>query len=209
MFKRGTPQLILALLSMSLVLILSVFAVSGQSEPELVLYDPDVHLAEFVEVKFVDGSGVRLRENELTDFGRGPINQALKQSDLLANGNWSRLSSVSEENLADLRINPNTRQLDATLPDLNLYYRLFLTDGMTPDQAIEALRPLDIVEAAYAVPKPGPESLPPDFVTLNDSNEDDIWGNMYQWYADAAPDGIDARYAWEGNSGTGNGIKVC
>ena len=36
-------------------------------------FDPAIHQAGFVEVKFVEGSQIRLRDGALTDSGRGAL----------------------------------------------------------------------------------------------------------------------------------------
>jgi hypothetical protein len=94
-------------------------------------------------------------------------------------------------------------------PDLSVYYRVEAPQGRL-DEIAEKLRKLGVFEAAYVKPAPEPASfrinqmlaLPeeppahtPDFTPR-------------QGYLDAAPGGVDARYAWTVPGGRGAGIGV-
>ena len=130
-------------------------------------------------------------------------------ADLLASEdvNLRPLFGVSEE-----RLKAKTASLSATtgvdVPDLALYYRVEAPDERLDDLA-EQLREQDVVEAAYVKPPgeppqwlnnmaPSAEEPPvhtPDFA-------------VRQGYLDAAPIGIDARYAWTLSGGGGAGVRI-
>ena len=94
------------------------------------------------------------------------------------------------------------------VPDLSVYYRVEAADERL-DELAEQLRESEAVTAAYVKPPgelpqmlndmaPSPEDAPPvtpDFTAR-------------QIYLDAAPSGIDARYAWTLSGGSGAGIRI-
>jgi hypothetical protein len=93
----------------------------------------------------------------------------------------------------------------APLPDLTVFYRVEAPAGQL-DRLASALAKVDVVEAAYVKPPaepaqlndmaPAPEDAPPvtpDFTAR-------------QGYLDAAPGGIDARFAWTLPGGRGAGV---
>jgi serine protease len=80
-------------------------------------------------------------------------------------------------------------------PDFSTWFQVVTPQGVNADELAKALRRLDIVETAYVM-RPGP---PP--VTPGDDPR-----NANQGYEDAAPNGIDARYAWGFAGGNGAGI---
>ena len=86
-------------------------------------------------------------------------------------------------------------------PDLNRYFRVRFPDGADLDGAAAALRKWPDVAKVFRVPVP---TLPtaPDY--LDPANGAGTW----QRYVDAAPDGVDARYAWS-NGFDGADIAIC
>lgn len=95
----------------------------------------------------------------------------------------------------------------AGAPDLTMFYRVTAPDDRL-DEVAARLRELDFVQAAYVKPPvqlplwrqdtppgPPPPALTPDFS-----------GN--QGYLDAAPGGIDARFAWSLPGGRGEGVQI-
>ncbi|HEX4824274.1 MAG TPA: MopE-related protein [Candidatus Polarisedimenticolaceae bacterium] len=159
-------------------------------------YEPNL-----LDVKFKEGTTVRLRQGRPTDVG----GQSSVQSDLrgilgaFGEESWDRTHSVAEEVLDRLRQNGQANRTKP-LPDLNNYFRLQLPPGMTAVHAKEILERYPSVEAAYFVPKPVESPTAPDYSQPP--------ANPYQDYLDAAPNGIDARNAWS-RGWTGSGVKVC
>ena len=79
-------------------------------------------------------------------------------------------------------------------PDFATWFQVETPAGVNADELLKPLRKLDSVETAYVM-RPGP---PP--VNLDDP------GVPLQRYLEAAPDAIDARYAWGFRGGDGAGI---
>jgi hypothetical protein len=104
----------------------------------------------------------------------------------------------------------------ADVPDLSVYYRVEAPDDRL-DELASRLREEGAVEAAYVkpsaeLPVKAPESL---LRTLNDMvplreeappTTPDFTSR--QGYLDAAPGGIDARYAWTQLGGRGSGVNI-
>jgi len=82
------------------------------------------------------------------------------------------------------------------IPDLESFYSVCVPKGTDPQDVIAAAEALAGVEEAYLQ---GPPTLPP----VN-PKDDPRSGN--QGYLNAAPDGIDARYAWDLSGGDGSGV---
>ena len=105
-------------------------------------------------------------------------------------------------------------ETDADVPDLSIYYRVEAPDERLEELAAR-LREQEVVEAAYVKP---PAELP---IALDQVSE--MFNDMVplaeeappispdftvrQAYLDAAPGGIDARYAWT-QSGSGAGVGI-
>jgi serine protease len=155
-----------------------------------------------IEVKFAEGSSYRLRQGEIVT---------------LANDNLSALQSVmrkypvkSVERLftqPEEEISAEKAALEADsgeqMPDLNLWYRFTLSLGTNPEALIDALNALPEVEIAYPTPISSlpsgalaqPELATPSFVAQ-------------QGYLNAAPGGINAKYAWSIPGGTGSNVTI-
>src|SRR5687768_15249485 len=133
----------------------------------LVALVPDVagaaHEPDLLDVKFKEGTTVRLRGGRPADVG----NQAAVRSDLqgilhaFADAAWDRTHSVDETVLDRFRREGQANRAKP-LPDLNNYFRLRLPRGLTAARAKEILERYESVEAAYFVPKPVQPPLPPD-----------------------------------------------
>lgn len=157
-----------------------------------------------LEVKFKDGTSIRLRHGLPADTA--PSGLALRGAratrllaDLQTRGaRWQRThAAVSERQLEKWR-----KGAESGLPDLNAYLRLELAPGEDVQAVGQTLAALDEVEAVYRVPKPAPPPAVYDF--SNPANLSGVW----QRYVDAAPVGVDARFAWS-NGYTAAGVKIC
>jgi hypothetical protein len=117
------------------------------------------------------------------------------------------LFGVSEDRL-QARVASLAAETGAEVPDLSIYYRVEAPDERL-DALAERLQQLDSVEAAYVKP---PAELPQilnDMVPL--AEEPPIHTHDFtarQGYLDAAPGGIDARYAWTQSGGGGAGVRI-
>ena len=156
-----------------------------------------------LEVKFREGQAIRLRDGKPAAAAAGMPVAALSGLQALG-GVWGRsFPDVSEQVLERMRgraasvLSVN----GASAPDLNLYYRIRFPEGTEEDEAEAILKAWGAVEAVYRVPV---LSLPeaPDY--LNPANGSGVW----QRYVDAAPDGVEARYAWS-NGFNGAGVRIC
>jgi hypothetical protein len=79
--------------------------------------------------------------------------------------------------------------------DFSSWLQFVCPQGVNPDELVKVVRALDEVETAYVL-RPGP----PPVNAANDPR------NANQGYEEAAPNGIDARFAWTIAGGDGTGI---
>jgi len=163
--------------------------------PVLTFAAVDQHTIDGVlEVRFHDGQTIRLRQGQLVDlsFGSRIVNTP---SILSTKGAvWERsFPSTSERTLEKMR--------DQSAPDLNLYFRIKFPPEISVDEMEASLLSMPEVAEVFRVPK---LFLPaaPDYTSP--SNGSGVW----QRYVDAAPSGVDARYAWSNNI-NGTGVRVC
>ena len=87
------------------------------------------------------------------------------------------------------------RGLELSPPDFSRWRQVVTPADVNPDELANALRQLDIVETAYVM-RPGPPPVNP--------GNDPRYPN--EGYLSAAPNGIDATYAWGFTGGDGAGI---
>ncbi len=152
-------------------------------------YEEDV-----LEVKFEEGLKVRLRGGTLVDLEGKSLTTAEEKAVLAkyAGGRWERMHRGPEEELDKLR-EDGEKNSGRDLKDLNLYYFLHLPEGADVETAVNEFRDLDSVYNAWFVTKPLAPPQPPDYTDPDPLNT----FQPYQRYLDAAPDGIDARFAHE------------
>ncbi|MCY1014192.1 S8 family peptidase [Pyxidicoccus sp. MSG2] len=132
-------------------------------------------------------------------------------------GGVARLFKEDESLLAERKRTGEERG-GRQLADLDLYFEVPLLPGTRAEDVtalVERLNALDSVEVAYAEPRPEPAmvdfgmsaavrsllaaaDLPPT-TPLYEGN---------QGYLNAAPSGIDARYAWTVAGGAGAGVRI-
>jgi serine protease len=190
---------------------------ADKHQPKLA-YDAPI---EWIVIKFHEGTHVRLRGRNLVPLTRDArenarladlgltgaqverdlrsIHAQLKSSGQI--GELERLYSIAEDVLAERRVNGEARS-GRELADADLYYRVRIPAGLMRagvDPLVDALNALDSVEVAYAQPRP---EIPADIPPMTPSFE------ANQGYLDAAPLGIDARYAWTTPGGRGSGTKI-
>jgi hypothetical protein len=182
----------------------------------------DKDRADVIIVKFREGTRIRFGADRLV------VNQGIRstaEQRLLdrANLDATKVDTDLESINFLLQKNPDIRlerlferpeeELDARkeegelntgeeLADLNLYYQLVLArpDSVRAARLIDQLNALDVVEIAYAQPisEPAQVDLPPETDNFTDN----------QGYLDAAPNGIDARFAWTHTGGRGTGVRI-
>lgn len=159
-------------------------------------------------IQFAPHTRMRLRGGAPTDQ-----NSEVSAADvdalqaLAAGASWQRDHTLSEADLDALwqRARANA---DQALPDPNNRYRLELPAGADLVTAARQFSQLAAVEAVYFIPKP-----PAAASTLDYSAPGNASGNAvtdpYQGYLDPAPNGVDARWAWLGMGGRGDGMRIC
>ena len=110
-------------------------------------------------VKFVDGSGVRLRDGRLVS----ETGQDLSSLDsILATYPGTRVERLFQRPEADLAAEKAAAEARTGLPqpDLNLHYRLVLVEGVDADAVLAELDGLPVVEQAYRAPTAAPPPAP-------------------------------------------------
>jgi serine protease len=181
-----------------------------------------------VVIKFHEGTAVRLRgghlmaqdrnERDLRDLEARGLTPAAVDSDVAevrrlvaiapAAQTLRRLFSIDEDVLADRRATGEERG-GRELADLDLYYQVRLKPKATAGDVsdfLDDLNALQSIEIAYAQPPILPGSLgDPELVTgaVVTPNFQSLQG-----YLNAAPQGVDALYAWTQTGGTGSGVKI-
>lgn len=94
------------------------------------------------------------------------------------------------------------------MPDAAAFYQVEAADSEL-DALAEALAATDAVEAAYVKPPSYPAALFEDIAALPDApptTTPDF--SARQQYLNAAPGGVDARWAWTQNGGRGRGVRI-
>jgi hypothetical protein len=129
----------------------------------------------------------------------------------------SRLFQDEEPVLEGLKASGEA-QSGQQLADLNLYFEVPLLPGTTADgvaDLVAALNALDGVEVAYAEPPPEPamvnfgmDAAVRSLLAAADIPPTTPSYVTNQGYLNAAPGGVDARYAWTVTGGRGVNVKV-
>ncbi|MBN2175865.1 MAG: S8 family serine peptidase [Bacteroidales bacterium] len=190
------------IISISLFNLLPAFGqqektISGNSNDRYYTCEDDL-----IEVMFIENSRVRLRNSEPVDL----LSDATAGLQDLLNGlewhTWSRISSISEEEMDRWAING---ELNTGIPvyNLNNIYRLRIPDEYNIWEISRQLEDLPGIYRAMPVPKPVPlPSYPPPPGSFQSQQG-------YLNSASSTPTGIDALYAWTQTGGTGTGVTVC
>ena len=196
---------IVALLCLTIILALFAHRPIRANSPVINQTSAEFYDLAHIEVKFSDSYQIRLRNGALQALGNSVNTTQTQQqlSDLDSLGKWSRTHEVPESYLDQLHQQGQT-QSRTPISNLNSFFRLKLASSKDGVAILTQLQQLESIESAEFVPLPPPLPTvltPPNYNVPNASGS-------YQWYQDAAPDGIDARYAWS-QGVTGNGVKIC
>lgn len=195
------------------------------TSPEL---DPETPVQRLV-VKFHEGTRVRLRggfiqavtgERSLAEHGRmarrGLTENTLRKDVVSAlrvlalvprMGTPGRLFRQDEFTLSENKRHAEERT-GKEMADLDLYFEVPLKPGTLAGDVnglLMKLNALDSVEIAYAE-----AATEPAFFGVSSVEDAAPSANFeaQQGYLDAAPGGIDARYAWTRPGGTGTGVNI-
>jgi len=162
------------------------------------IVDPTCH-STALALKFSQSSQVRFRSGRLVSLANAdlaPVESILARYDYLS---LERLFSRPEECLDKERIEGEKRS-GKELGDLNAYYRIRFESYERIAEMIDNLNGLDIVEIAYPIPN--------RYVVFEDIAPETPDLTEHQGYLEQAPEGIDARAAWDFQGGRGEGIRV-
>lgn len=160
-----------------------------------------------LEVKFADPSSFRLRGGRPAPLRPLATLSARRESQALAEGataglRWMRLTDTLPEADLDRQRSRARPRKGRPPPDMNNWFRAAVPAGQHPETVLAQLRAMGIVEYAGYAPRPAPPPLPPDYTAAGNPS------GVYQGYLDAAPNGVDARYAWTHTGGDGAGVQV-
>jgi serine protease len=182
---------------------------------------PPGTIVDSVVLKFQEGTHVRLRGKslaapardaresaKLARLGLTPAQvendlhavQALLASSKTVRG-LDRLFTIAEGDLAAWRASGEARS-GQELADLDLYYRVQVPAGTTQaeiDQLVDLLNTIPSIEIAYTQ---APPSIAGDISPTTANYQ------PQQGYLNAAPNGINALYAWTVAGGRGTGTKI-
>jgi len=194
------------------VVLSTALTVSGLSDAVSDVAIPvEQTISGVLEVRFKSGQQIRLRNGYPADISpsgsafKSVLSRQILQSLSDDGAFWARsFPDVSERTLEKWRDQisaGNQKYSRPAVPDLNLYFRIHVGEGSPLDAVKIQLESMPEVDRVFRVPKLFLPAAPDYTATGNVSG---VW----QRYIDAAPDGIDARYAWSNNY-TGAGIKVC
>ncbi|ELZ95816.1 serine protease [Haloferax mucosum ATCC BAA-1512] len=178
------------------------------NEPEEIRGEPELVMVAKPDVK------LRARPEGLTSAANADISPL---SDVLdeEGATIEPLFGATEERLrAD--VESVASQSDTDVPDLSLYYAVH-TDAERMESMAERLNELDAVESAYVKPPAEPADAVGEIevgelnaMTPTDDAPPVNTPNFVsrQGFLDAAPEGVDAHYAWNFAGGRGDGVEV-
>lgn len=149
---------------------------------------------QLVDVKFAEGSAYRYRDNQFIGANMANVNKVNLILQSIPTDSIRRLFSQSEgDSTFDyVTIQPKTED---QIADLNLWYRIKVSDERKTETLINALNQIPDVEIAYPANKASPLPTTPKFTSQ-------------QGYIFHAPHGIDAEHAWTIPGGRGENISV-
>ena len=171
---------------------LAFVAMAGSARAEEI---PAGHSQQIFNVKFADGTDVRLRGAELTSLSGADLS---KVDAVLAGYPGIEISrtftGASQSELA-ADIKRIDRETSRYQPDLNLFYRLQAPGPIDGEQLLTDLDAIDVVEDAFPEGLPAPPPATPDFSGL-------------QGYSNLAPRGIDADAVQAQPGANGSNVRI-
>ena len=109
----------------------------------------------FIELKFIEGSSARLVDGILSASRQEDIEEVYKVFNTFSVTEVARLFSQPEEEIDALNLELQ-RSVDEPLPNLNLWFRIKVPDGVDSKSLIEQLQNLPEVQYAYEAPVAAP-----------------------------------------------------
>ena len=146
-----------------------------------------------LHVKFVDGSGIRLRGQRFVSLTGTDVSGLAAVLDAAPGWRADRMVTRSEEEVAADKVRNEARS-GRRLADFNLWFEIAVPEAADLEALLGELIALDVTEVAYAEPLPAPNASP-SFVTE-------------QGYRTASPDGIGAELVSGIAGASGDRVKV-
>ncbi len=202
------------------------FAVQADDQVDNYILDDDVDISHIV-IKYNEGAGIRFRNGVLlSDHSKAlpsdlsvsgivsdieSINSIVEENNLFM---MPTFTSFSEEELDEMH-QLGTAKSNTGLSNLNLYHSLYSSGPRKysdVEEVLELIRELEIVKLVYAqpiakhsfIPIPGQETPPPDYDPYSPTPD----FQPDQRYLGAAPNGVEAEYAWTKTGGKGENVKI-
>jgi len=158
----------------------------------------DAESREYLHLKFVEGSDVRLRAGELVSLSGADLSGVRQALSDEAVTQVSRLIAVPEGTLASYGARALSRS-GRGQADLNLWYRVRVTSSAGLVRVVGALNAQEVVETAYPAPRP---VAPPGAAATPDFRA------RQEYRRPASSSGIDADYAATVAGGRGRNVRV-
>ena len=160
---------------------------------------------DIVEVKFHEGSGVRLQSSRLISLNGtqlSAVNELLHQYPGLQ---MERMFYRFSEEWLQLQKTAGERTSGLELADLNLWYTLKTPAGLSSSDLARELNLLEVIELAYPAPMPEVMAVPSGPQHEHSYRTPDF--SDQQDYLYSAPVGIEADFAWTIPGGRGEQMK--
>ncbi len=172
--------------------VLAFVAMAGSAQAEKI---PGGHSQTLFNVKFADGTDVRLRGGELTSLSGADLSEV---ETVLAGYPGLEIDRTFT-GLSQSELAADVKQIDRKTtryqPDLNLFYRLTTPAPIDGAELLADLDALDVVEEAFPEGLPAPPPATPDFSGL-------------QRYSNAAPQGVDADAVQAQPGANGSNVRI-
>ncbi|MEM7379807.1 MAG: S8 family peptidase [Bacteroidota bacterium] len=170
------------------------------SPPELIVVSKSIEAPHAAEVLSAASAKTKPSVNTLAGFVVGNKLQL------------TPLFGETDEAVAEMVTKSGTMEDGKDFSEMRKYYKLDAVPEKDLEDMAASLNELDEVEGAYV--KPG--CMPPVFfgddgdADIPDGETAPITQNLTnnQGYLNAAPQGVDARYAWTIPGGRGNGVRI-
>ncbi len=201
---RKAPPIKLIFKTMMIIFIITQISTTKAE----VWFDENIHLTDMIQVKLKNDVPVYVNNKKLmADSAQFNLIDEINE---LNQFDWQKVFAEDQQQLKSWRDKAMAIK-QQSYADLTQFYYLSLPNISVSEvkRTIEQLKGFNLVEGIYPIAKPVSPPLPPDYQEPNDDNIDNPYGNMYQRYLGAAPDGLDVDYARQGIGGKGDGISIC
>jgi serine protease len=161
--------------------------------------------SDIVEVKFHEGSAVRLRSSQLVSLNGTQLSPV---TNLLAHYPGLQMERMFFRFTEEWLLKQKTageRTSGLELADLNLWYTFKTPTGLSSSDLARELNLIDIVELAYPAPIPQLMTPPPGMDNEYNFRTPDFTDQ--QEYLYSAPVGVEAEYSWSIAGGRGEQMK--